>query len=123
MSNHRPKPAETLSRTLEPEQLITPRDIFKQITRKALKTAAIEGEIEIDSELTEIDQTLKTRIAQIERKSHIAWPGFPERLIAHGKALIEQGKRMTRLPPMPEQGRPAPRKFNSPEEWQRSLTE
>jgi hypothetical protein len=90
------------------------------INPKLLKLEAVRREIDIDQELAAIEETLETRLAQIRRKSHIAWQKFPARLLAHGKRLIEQGKRMAKLSPMPTKSRPL-RKFNSPQEWQRSL--
>ena len=94
--------------------------ILKAVSPKVLKMAAVRGEIEIDQELAAIEETLEIRLAQIKRKSHIAWPGFPTRLIAHGEALIGQGKRMRELSPMPTEDRPL-RKFNSPQEWRQNL--
>lgn len=122
MSQHRPKPQESGAPAEEDTKAYYSRNVSKQITSKALKAAAIEGEIEIDEELSEIYQTLKDRLAQIRRKAFVARPEFPERLIAYGKAFVAQGERMARLPLMPEQGRPL-RKFSSAEEWRRELTE
>jgi len=122
MSQHRPKPEDTSAP--EPpaeEKADVYRRIMKQITSKALKAAAIDGEMEIDEELHEIIQTLEDRLSQVGRKAFIAWPEFPQLLIAYGKALIKQGKRMKQLSPMPESGRWL-RRSNSVEEWQRSLT-
>jgi hypothetical protein len=90
------------------------------ISSRRLKLEAMRGEIDIDEELAEIGETLETRLAQIGRKSHIAWGKFPARLIAHGQRLIEQGERMAKLSPMPTKNPPLC-KFNSPQEWQRSL--
>jgi hypothetical protein len=124
MSQHRPKlqdPNEPAPAEQE-EKKVDYRRVIKQITSRALKAAAIDGEMEIDEELHEIIETLKSRVDQIERKKFITWSEFPELLIAYGKAFIAQGKRMKTLPAMPEHGRPL-RRFNSVEDWHRSLEE
>jgi hypothetical protein len=90
------------------------------INPRLLKLEAMRGEIDIDQELAAIEEALEVRLAQIKRKSHIAWQKFPAQLIAHGKTLIEQGKRMEKLSPMPTESQPL-YKFNSPREWQQSL--
>jgi hypothetical protein len=122
MAQHRPKTHDTSE--LEPvaeEKQVDYRRVMRQITSRALKAAAIDGEMEIDEELHEIIQTLEERLAQIGRKAFIAWPEFPQLLIAYGKAFIAQGKRMKQLSSMPESGRWL-RRSNSVEEWKRSLT-
>jgi hypothetical protein len=89
--------------------------IMAQITPQALEAAAAEGEHEIISEL-------RDRIAQIQRKSHRAWPEFPSELIARCKTLIQEGNRMAALPLMPTESKPL-RSYTSVTEWQRSLLE
>jgi hypothetical protein len=95
-------------------------EIRKEIQPRALRRSAILGEIEIDQELRE-------RLAQIRRKSSIAWPRFPAQLIAHGRAFVEYGRalmregtRMAKLRAMPKDGAQLSRKFNSVKEWQES---
>lgn len=83
--------------------------------------AALRGEIEIIQELEGIIQMLEMRVAQIKRKSHQAWGKFPERLATQAHALLEQAEKMSELAPMPAEDRSL-RKFDSPREWQRSLS-
>jgi hypothetical protein len=122
MSVHRPKPAETSPPPPVPELVPAFRKIFNQITPRELKAAAIEGEVDIDSELHAMIETLEVRIAQIRRKEYRAWSKFPEKLKALALELLKQSRRMTDLPPMPTESSRL-RKFNSTEEWKQSLTE
>ena len=63
------------------------RSILREISPEKLNPQLKQGQIEIDDELREI-------IERIGRQDHAEWPEFPDRLITHGNALIEQGKRL-----------------------------
>jgi len=58
-----------------------------QISTENLNRALEQSQIEIDKQLSEI-------IAQISRQDRTACPEFSANLIAHGKALIQQGERL-----------------------------
>jgi hypothetical protein len=95
------------------------REIMREISPAALRETAIQGEMDLLDEL-------ETRLAQIRRKSHVAWYRFPELLVAYsqtlfeyGAALVEQGNRIAKLPDMPRKSRPL-RKFNDVDEWKES---
>jgi len=122
--SHRPDPKKNVDEQKEQEleTQLSSYEVLRKIHPSALKMEAIRGEIDIH-------QQLEIIIAQLARKTHQAWSEFPDLLViygcelaAQGQALIREGKRLAGVPPMPVQHEPL-RKFSSPADWQKSLTE
>jgi hypothetical protein len=65
----------------------TVREILREISPANLHRCLGDAQAGIDAQLRGI-------IEQISRQKDVAWPEFPDALIAHGRAFIAEGERL-----------------------------
>jgi hypothetical protein len=73
--------------TVTPSPRKTVRQILREISPGHLRDMLRDAQIQIDGQLREI-------ISQVARQDDAAWSLFPDRLVAAGRKLIEQGERL-----------------------------
>ena len=86
-AEHEPTPV-SVDQTQAQRRHKSKQSILHQISTANLERGLKHAQIKIDKKLSDT-------IAQITRQSHATWSDFPARLIALGKALIEQGERLS----------------------------
>jgi len=66
--------------------------IMAEISSKAIEHGLNREQRKIEKRLRETADEISETVGQIGRQDHCAWPAFADGLITHGKALVDLGK-------------------------------